>query len=61
MAMTPQQVGVPILKALGRTSTVLPGALTKLLVYSLRTVPRWGKVRIMKLVMGGMTGHQMNS
>jgi len=59
MAMTPQQVGVPILKALGRTSTVLPGALTKLLVYSLRTVPRWGKVRIMKQVMRGMTGHQL--
>lgn len=61
MAMTPQQVGTPILKALGRKSTVLPGALTKLLVYSLRTVPRWGKIRIMKLVMGGMTEHQTGS
>jgi short-subunit dehydrogenase len=58
MAMTPQQVGVPILQALGRKSTVLPGFLTKLLVYSLRMVPRWGKVKIMEKVMGGMTGHQ---
>lgn len=58
MSMTPSQVGVPILKALGRKSTVLPGFLTKLLVYSLRTVPRWGKVRIMAKVMGGMTKHQ---
>ena len=58
MAMTPQQVGVPILQALGQKSTVLPGFLTKLLVYSLRTVPRWGKVKIMEKVMGGMTGHQ---
>jgi short-subunit dehydrogenase len=58
MALTPEQIGAPILKALGRKTTVLPGFLTKLLVYSLRTVPRWGKVRIMKLVMGGMTQHQ---
>ena len=60
MSLTPSQVGVPILKALGRKTTVLPGFLTKLLVYSLRTVPRWGKVKIMKKVMGGMTEHQRN-
>jgi uncharacterized protein len=58
MSLTPQQVGVPILRALGRQTTVLPGFLTKLLVYSLRTVPRWAKVRIMEQVMGGMTEHQ---
>jgi short-subunit dehydrogenase len=58
MSLTPQQVGVPILKALGRKTTVLPGFLTKFLVYSLRTVPRSGKVKIMKIVMGGMTEHQ---
>jgi short-subunit dehydrogenase len=58
MSLTPQQVGIPILKALGRKTTVLPGFLTKFLVYSLRTVPRWGKVKIMKMVMGGMTEHQ---
>jgi short-subunit dehydrogenase len=58
MSLKPSQVGVPILEALGRKTTVLPGLLTKVLVYSLRTVPRWGKVRIMKVVMGGMTEHQ---
>lgn len=58
MSLTPQQVGIPILRALGHKTTVLPGFLTKFLVYSLRTVPRWGKVKIMKLVMGGMTEHQ---
>jgi len=58
MSLTPSQVGVPILKALGRQTTVLPGILTKFLVYSLRTVPRWGKVKIMEKVMGGMTEHQ---
>lgn len=57
MSMRPEQAGVPILKALGRKTTVLPGLLTKLLVYSLRTVPRWGKVKIMEKVMGGMTEH----
>ena len=58
MSLTPAQVGIPILKALGRQSTVLPGLLTKFLVGSLRTVPRWAKVLIMKQVMGGMTKHQ---
>lgn len=58
MSLKPSQVGVPILKALGRRTTVLPGFLTKLLVYSLRIAPRWGKVTIMGKVMGGMTAHQ---
>lgn len=56
--LTPKQVGIPILKALGRRTTVLPGLLTKILVYALRTVPRWGKVRIMATIMRGMTQHQ---
>ena len=58
MALQPSQIAWPILDALGRKMTVLPGTFTKLLIYSLRTVPRWGKVRIMKGVMGGMTRHQ---
>lgn len=58
MSLKPSQVGVPILEALGRKTTVLPGLLTKILVFSLRTVPRWGKVKIMEKVMGGMTEHQ---
>ncbi len=60
MALQPSQIAIPILKALGRKTTVLPGWLTKLLVFSLRTVPRWGKVKIMAKVMGGMTKHQLN-
>ncbi|MEL6864021.1 MAG: SDR family NAD(P)-dependent oxidoreductase [Bacteroidota bacterium] len=58
MTLKVTDVAVPILKALGRKSTVLPGWLSKVLVGALRTVPRWGKVRVMKLVMGGMTAHQ---
>lgn len=57
-ALEPEDIGVPILKALGRKTTVLPGFLTKFLVGSLRMLPRWGKIRVMKLVMGGMTRHQ---
>ncbi len=58
MALTPAQIGVPILKALGKRSSVLPGFLSIFLVNSLRTVPRWAKVRIMQMVMGGITKHQ---
>ncbi|MFN4145897.1 MAG: SDR family NAD(P)-dependent oxidoreductase [Runella sp.] len=54
MTLTPSQVGVPILEALGRKATVLPGLLTKFLVYSLRILPRWGKVQAMGKVMGSM-------
>ncbi|MBI1343507.1 MAG: SDR family NAD(P)-dependent oxidoreductase [Terrimonas sp.] len=60
-ALQPSAIAVPILKALGRQSTVIPGLLSKVLVYSLRTVPRWAKVRIMQKVMGGFTAHQRQS
>jgi len=56
--LKPSDIAVPILKSLGRKSTSFPGRLTKILLLGLRTVPRWGKVRIMKKVMGGMTKHQ---
>jgi short-subunit dehydrogenase len=57
-ALKPSELGVPILKALGRQTNVVPGLLSKVLVYSLRTVPRWAKIRIMQKVMGGFTQHQ---
>jgi hypothetical protein len=58
MSLSPEQIGVPIIEAIGRRSTVLPGFLTKLLVYNLRMTPRWAKVQIMGKVMGGFTKHQ---
>jgi len=58
MALTPKDVGVPIIKAIGKKTTVLPGFLTKFLVYNLRMTPRWVKVLIMGNVMGGFTKHQ---
>ena len=56
--LKPEQVGVPILNALGRQKQVVPGALSKVLVYALKTVPRFVKTRIMQQVMGGFTKHQ---
>lgn len=61
MSLQTEQVGVPILRALGKKTTVYPGFLTKLLVYSLQMVPRWAKIQIMKNVMSGMTKHQQNA
>ncbi len=57
-AIKPSALGAPILEALGRQSNVIPGFLSKMLVYSLRTVPRWIKIRIMQRVMDGFTQHQ---
>jgi len=55
VALEPEDVARSTLKALGRTSTVLPGALSKLLTYSLAPLPQRARVRIMGRVMGGMT------
>jgi short-subunit dehydrogenase len=58
-----QQMGVALeasvvaektLEALGQKATVLPGFLSKLLVYSLALLPRQLRVRIMGQVMAGM-------
>ena len=57
-ALRPQQIGAATLDALGRRTTVRPGWLSKLLGYSLATLPRAGRTLIMKAVMGGMTQHQ---
>lgn len=56
-SLTAKDVGVPIIKAIGRKTTVLPGFLTKFLVFNLKMVPRWAKVKIMGNVMAGFTKH----
>lgn len=55
--LKPADVAQSILAALGRKSTVLPGFLSKLIVYSLAILPRWGRVQVMGMVMKGMTKH----
>ena len=55
MTLKPAQVAVPIIRAIGRRNNLLPGLLTRFLVYNLRMTPRWGKIRIMGKVMAGFT------
>jgi short-subunit dehydrogenase len=55
-AMQPDDVARATLAALGRRTTVLPGALTKVLGGSLALLPRAVRARIMGRVMAGMTG-----
>lgn len=57
-SISPEKIGAPILKALGRQTNVVPGLLSKVLVYSLKTVPRFLKIKIMGQVMNGFTKHQ---
>ena len=57
-AISPDKIGIPILSALGKQTNVVPGLLSKVLVYSLRTVPRFVKIKILQQVMGGFTKHQ---
>lgn len=56
-AMDPNKVAQPILMALGNKSSIYPGTLTKLLFFGLAFLPRFGKVWVMKNVMGGFTKH----
>ena len=53
-AATPQAIARGTLAALGRTTTVRPGFLSKFLGWSLGTMNRWGRVRAMQRIMGRM-------
>lgn len=57
-ADTPAAVAKASVQALGRKTTVIPGALGKFLSYSLLSLPRLLRVRILTAVMGSMTRHQ---
>jgi short-subunit dehydrogenase len=56
-----KEVSVRTWKALGKQGAVFPGGLTKMLITGLRTVPRWGKIKIMEKVMRGMTTGQSDA
>lgn len=56
-AEKPETVARATLNALGKKMTVTPGAISKLLTWSLMTAPRGLRVRIMGKIMGGMTKH----
>jgi uncharacterized protein len=55
-AATPEMVARSALAALGRQTTVRPGFLAKFLGWSLAMLPRWGRVRVMGIIMKGMMG-----
>lgn len=57
-AADPRTIARGTLAALGRRGTVRPGGLAKLLGWSLATLPRWARVRVMSSIMGGMTAHR---
>lgn len=61
MAQTPREVAHGALRMLGSRGTVRPGFLAQLLELLLKPLPRWGRVRVMGLVMGGMTKHQQSA
>lgn len=58
LAQTPHAVAGPTLAALGRRGTIRPGWLSKLLEAALMFLPRRGRVRLMAVVMAGMTRPQ---
>lgn len=55
-AATPEMVARSALTALGRRTTFRPGFLAKFLGWSLAMLPRWGRVRLMGVIMKGMIG-----
>ena len=57
-ALDPTDVAAATLEALGRRAVVTPGALSKLLTWSLLALPRQARVRVMGAVMGRMTTHR---
>jgi short-subunit dehydrogenase len=57
-AVLPEVVARQSLNSLGKKGTVIPGALSKLLTYSLLPLPRFLRSLIMGQVMGQMTKHQ---
>ena len=58
-ALHPDVVARVTMQALGRKATVRPGWLSKLLGWSLATLPRWARVMVIGQVMKGMTAHQV--
>jgi uncharacterized protein len=58
LAQTPRDVAWATLAALGKRGTVRPGWLSKFLEATLMFLTRQGRVRMMGVVMSGMTKHQ---
>lgn len=57
-AMAASAVVDPVIAGLGKRKLVIPGFLSKVLVHSLRVLPRRWRVHIMGRIMNGFTQHQ---
>ncbi|XZE17565.1 SDR family NAD(P)-dependent oxidoreductase [Pirellulaceae bacterium SH449] len=57
-SLDPDKIAPEIITALGRKSTLLPGFLSKLLVYAMLPLPRWARISIMGTVMRGMSSNK---
>jgi uncharacterized protein len=55
----PAIVANQTLAVLGSRGTTRPGFLSKILGWSLAVLPRQARVRVMALIMGGMTKHRV--
>jgi|SRR5579872_148730 len=60
-AATPADIAKASLAALGRSRTVVPGLLSKVLTYSLVLLPRAARTQVMGQIMRSMTKHQTHS
>lgn len=58
VAASPKSVAASTIAALGTRTTVVPGALSKLMTYSLAPLTRNARTRILGAIMAGMTRHQ---
>jgi uncharacterized protein len=54
-ALQPEVIAQQTMAALGKQITVRPGWLSKLLGWSLSTLPRWGRLQLMSQIMKGMS------
>jgi short-subunit dehydrogenase len=57
LASSPETVVRTAMRSLGGRGTIVPGLLSKVLTYSLATLPRRGRVMMMGKIMQGMTRH----
>ncbi len=60
-AATPEIVADSVIAALAGGNwlgTIRPGFLAKLLTFALSTLPRWGRIRVMTLIMRGMANRK---
>ncbi|MEM7550228.1 MAG: SDR family NAD(P)-dependent oxidoreductase [Bacteroidota bacterium] len=53
-AMKPREVAKDIIKNIGKSRTIYPGVLSKVLTFSLNLLPRFGKIKVMTGIMKKM-------